>query len=280
MFQHYIITRFNLRKVDWTTTKSNQKVLSDSWLEERFELFENYCFPSVKNQSNQDFKWLVFFDNNTPDKYKQKIEEYKMLFENFYPFFINGMDNYLTSINDNVVLLDDKKYIITSRLDNDDSLNENYCEVVQSYFDEQTYMAIDIIDGFTMQVGDKIRLGYKKHLYNPFISLIEAKKNFKSVWYRDHTAWKYENKIIRVENKRLWLSIIHENNKVNEFTGYGNVNFDSISDFGIPTRKITNLRSGIEKWNSWYFLNFKNRINTLFDFYYKEIKKGVGLYNK
>ncbi|WP_051227980.1 glycosyltransferase [Gillisia sp. JM1] len=59
MFQHYILTRFNLRAEDWTTTKNNEKVLTEEWLEERFDLFENYCFSSVRNQTNQNFKWLV-----------------------------------------------------------------------------------------------------------------------------------------------------------------------------------------------------------------------------
>ena len=77
MFQHYILTRFNLRRDDWTITKNNEKVLSDSWLKDRFELFENFCFNSVKNQTNQNFKWLVFFDSNTPDNYKQKVKEFE-----------------------------------------------------------------------------------------------------------------------------------------------------------------------------------------------------------
>ena len=50
MFQHYIITRFNLRRDDWNLTKNNEKVLSDDWLKDRFELFENYSmFFSLLN---------------------------------------------------------------------------------------------------------------------------------------------------------------------------------------------------------------------------------------
>ena len=179
MFKHFIITRFNLRKDGWEITKNNEKLLNDSWLKERFELFENYCFHSVKNQSNQNFKWFVFFDVNTPDEYVTKIQDYKDSYDNFCPFFIDGMENYLPSIIENINLNCDQEYLITSRLDNDDSLNKNYVNEVQSYFDSQDYLAIDIVDGYTLLTGDKVRLGLKKHLYNPFISLIEKKKILK-----------------------------------------------------------------------------------------------------
>lgn len=50
MFQHFIITRFNLRREDWITTKNNDEVLSDIWLEEWFELFNTlfYVFFFIK----------------------------------------------------------------------------------------------------------------------------------------------------------------------------------------------------------------------------------------
>lgn len=130
MFQHYILTRFNLRADDWTVTKNNEKVLTEEWLEERFDLFENYCFTSVKNQTNQNFKWLVFFDINTPEVYKQKVENYRKTYQNFLPFFINGMNDFLPEIVKNINKLDSKEYIITSRLDNDDCIHENYTRVV------------------------------------------------------------------------------------------------------------------------------------------------------
>jgi hypothetical protein len=73
MFKHFLLTRFNLRVEDWATTKNGDQVLNDAWLMDRFRLFESYCLPSVKNQSNQDFTWFVFFDKNTPDKFKCKL---------------------------------------------------------------------------------------------------------------------------------------------------------------------------------------------------------------
>ena len=278
MFQHYIITRFNLRRADWTETKNNEKVLSESWLEERFDLFENFCFPSVKNQTNQHFKWFVFFDTNTPEKYKHKIEAYKKVFKNFHPFFIEGMKNFLPSIKEKANSDTIEKYIITSRLDNDDSLHENYVDVVQSYFNRQDYMAIDIIDGYGMQIGNKVRIGKMRHLYNPYISLIEKKENCKTVWHIGHAYWKYERNIFRVKNKPSWLTIIHKKNKANKFRGYGKVDPTILLKFNYSSSKVNELIGAFEDYSLWRFDSFKNWYYIFLAYYSKKIKKTSGFY--
>lgn len=281
MFQHYILTRFNLRDKNWTTTKNNEKVLSEEWLEERFDLFENFCLGSVKNQVNQNFKWLVFFDINTPEVYKQKIEDYKKSYKNFLPFFIDGMNNFLPEIVNNIKNLDSEKYIITSRLDNDDCIHENYTEVVQSYFDKQDHQALDIVDGYSLEIGKNTRLGGLMKLNNPFISLIEKKGDFKTVWFRNrHGSWKYEKNMTRIRGQRLWLSIIHSKNKVNRFSGYGNVNPKKLYEFHISKNRTGKIIESLVSFNSWRFLSFKNRLKLTSKRYYKDFKTFVGVYKK
>ncbi|PHR70577.1 MAG: hypothetical protein COA67_08100 [Lutibacter sp.] len=278
MFQHYIITRFNLRRDDWNTTKNNEVVLSDSWLEERFELFENYCFPSVKNQTNQHFKWLVFFDVNTPEIYKSKIEDFVKEYDNFHPFFIDGMKSFIPSIIEKVDVLDTEKYIITSRLDNDDCIHQDYTSVVQSFFDKQDYMAIDVTGGYGMEVGNKIKLGKMLHLYNPYISLIERKERVKTVWHKGHTHWKYERNILEVKNKHLWLTIIHEKNKSNKFRGFGKVKRTILDEFNISSSISKSLIDRMVDYKLWYFDSFKNKFYLLSAYYGKKIKKQIGFY--
>ena len=60
IIKHYILTRFNLcgRNRD----KSKQSTLTKEWLHHRIKLFETYCLPSIKQQTNQNFKWLILFD--------------------------------------------------------------------------------------------------------------------------------------------------------------------------------------------------------------------------
>ena len=38
--KHFIATRFNLKIEEWNTAKDGSVVLTEKWLEERFNLFE------------------------------------------------------------------------------------------------------------------------------------------------------------------------------------------------------------------------------------------------
>jgi hypothetical protein len=92
MFQHFVITRFNLRQKDWVASKSNNQVLTDQWMENRLTLFTHYCFPSLLMQSEQNFTLLMFFDITTPEKNRSTISQLQQQFPNFIPVFIDGMD--------------------------------------------------------------------------------------------------------------------------------------------------------------------------------------------
>lgn len=77
--KHFIATRFNLKIEEWNTAKDGSVVLTEKWLEERFNLFEKYCFPSVANQSIKNFYWLIFFDVSTPDIFKNELRNIQMI---------------------------------------------------------------------------------------------------------------------------------------------------------------------------------------------------------
>lgn len=279
MFQHFLITRFNLRKSDWKTNKNNVSVLTDEWHKNRFKLFTDFCFPSVVSQTNTNFKWLVFFDTTTPETYKKIVTELVNKLPNFTPIYVDGMDAFLPEIKKQVAT-NTSRYIITSRLDNDDCIGKNYVAEIQQRFQKQTYEAIDFVDGYTLQIAPDVRIGKKIHLFNPFISLIEKNENTKTVWSSSHTAWKKEKKIQQIRNVRIWSSIIHQENKVNEFTGFGNVQLDSFfDDFILPKtvkNKITNAIIPVSKWK---MMHFKNATREHWNLQFKTLKKALGLYN-
>ncbi|MEH6704895.1 glycosyltransferase [Galbibacter orientalis] len=278
MFNHFIITRFNLRKDDWKISKNNSPVLTKKWLENRFVLFENFCIPSVKSQTNKNFKWLVFFDKNTPNNFKKKIESYKFDFENFTPVYVDGMSKFLPTIQ-KILNENTSDYIITSRIDNDDSISKNYIEEVQKTFNKQTYTGVDFLDGYTLQISPNIKLGKRKQAFNPFISLIEKNENPKSVWHKTHSGWKKEKQVIRVPNKRVWMSIIHFENKVNEFVGYGKVNLQRLFDEFHLDKTIQNqILENIIDVSDWKFQSKKNEISSQWRTSYKDIKRKLSLY--
>jgi len=280
MFKHYLITRFNLKNPEWDVTKNNETLLTDEWMEDRMWLFENFCFPSVAAQTNKNFNWLLFFDTTTPEKYKKAIADLISNHANIKAFYINGMPEFYPSIQQ--FISEDSKgipFLITSRIDNDDCIHKNFINEVQHKFKSQDYEAVDIIKGYSLQVKPRFILGKKEHIFNPFISLIEKNEEPKTVWFNDHTLWKKETRITQITNKRLWMSIIHEKNKVNEFDGYDNVKWTNINKDFIVSEKINTLiERELIPHKNWLFLSLKNRLYVKLVLLSKQIKKALGIY--
>jgi hypothetical protein len=173
----------------------------------------------------------------------------------------------------------DASYIITSRIDNDDCIHKDYISTIQEQFKSQDFMAIDILKGYSLQISPDIMLGKKEHIFNPFISLIEINDNPKTVWFSDHNMWKKESRRIEISDKRLWMSIIHEKNKVNQFDGYDNISWDDLnSDFIVSDSISQKVSTHIIPHKQWRFLSFKNKLYVNYVLSSKKIKKALGLY--
>ncbi|MBO6880403.1 glycosyltransferase [Winogradskyella sp.] len=280
MFKHYLITRFNLRNKNWDVTKNNETLLTREWMTHRIGLFSNFCLPSVASQTNKDFQWLLFFDQTTDEDFKQELETLLKPYPHFKSFYVDGMDAFHPSIK--AYVSEDSKdssYIITSRIDNDDCIHKEYIDTIQQQFTSQDFMAIDVLKGYSLQISPEIMLGKKEHIFNPFISLIEKNVEPKTVWFSDHNMWKKESRRIEIANKRLWMSIIHEKNKVNEFDGYDNVNWNSIkSDFIVSKSVDKKVTSEIIPHSQWRYLSFKNKLYVNYVLASKKFKKALGLY--
>lgn len=280
MFKHYLITRFNLRNPNWNKTKNNESLLTDEWMSHRISLFSDFCLPSIIGQSNSNFKWIICFDTTTKPEFKEQILTLISPHKHIVALFVDGMNNFLPTIV-NYIGEDAKscKHIITSRIDNDDCIHKDYIESIQKTFNHQDFMAIDVVKGYSLQISPKFYLGKKEHVFNPFISLIENIENLKTVWQSDHNMWKKENRIIKITNKRLWMSIIHEKNKINEFDGYDNVDWKKIkNNFKLSDSINQKIKESLTPYSEWRFLSFKNKLYVKYILFSKTLKKSLGLY--
>ncbi len=278
MFKHYLITRFNLRNKNWDVTKNNEALLTRDWMTHRLWLFENFCLPSVTNQSNKDFTWLIYFDITTDDDFKTQIHSLLEPHTFIKYFFVEGMEAYYPSIQE-AIKDANTDYIITSRIDNDDCIHKDYITTVQKQFNRQDFEAVDILKGYSLQISPDIMLGKKEHIFNPFISLIEKNENPKTVWYSDHNMWKKESRIIEVKHTRLWMSIIHERNKVNEFDGYDNVSWENVKqDFIVSEDIQRKVDTEIIPHKKWRSLSIKNKLYVNYVLLSKQLKKSLGIY--
>lgn len=280
MFDHYLMTRFNLRNPNWEVTKNNETLLTDVWMEDRMWLFESFCFPSVVAQTNKNFRWLLYFDETTPEKYRSRIEALVRNHDNIEVFYINGMPAFYPEIKKLIESRSsEKKFIISSRIDNDDTIHKDFINEVQKQFDSQEYQVIDIIKGYSLQIKPTVMLGKKEHIFNPFISLIEKNDNPRTVWFNDHNIWKKETRVTQITNKRLWIAIIHEKNKVNNFNGYDPVSWDQINqDFIVSDAIKTFISQNIIPHQQWLKLSLKNKIIVKYKVLSKRFKKLLGIY--
>lgn len=217
--KHYLLTRFNLTFKEWKTSKNGELVLTDKWLKNRFVLFENYCLLSVKNQTNQDFVWCVFFDIKTPAQYRDKIEVISKSYSNFKPIFIDGNENLKKSFIDYIIkdITKEDKYIITTRLDNDDLIHKDFIKTIQYLYQPVDNMVIDLRKGYSITLGEpysEIRVFTSR--FNPFISVVESVEEFKTVISKMHQDWKTSTHIIDYNKHNLWIELVHQENKLND----------------------------------------------------------------
>lgn len=80
-------------------------------------------------------------------------------------------------------LEEDDDFIITSRLDNDDSIHHDFVYIIQNLAIKKHETIIDLRRGYQLDISSNIyeyRNYYNK--FNPFISLVESTSNFQTVF--------------------------------------------------------------------------------------------------
>ena len=225
---HFILTRFNI--LLWQNDKEGCKVRTTKWLEHRFSLFEQYCLPSIKSQTCQDFEWIVLFDSRTPEQYKNKITCYQRECPQLAPVFVEPeKGRYFAQIfRDEVVRRlnvshnpNDKARVLTTYLDNDDALDVRFVEDLQrraSSVDDGTFIRYE--EGYQFYTDHQ----YLLQIYYPrnhFVSVVESgnPNTVKGIFgYGGHYnidkikgAW-----IENVKSQPMWCEVVHEKNMIND----------------------------------------------------------------
>ena len=220
MFNHYVITRFNLKLENhFQKDKNGNPTQTEEWLKRRFELFDTYCFPSIQAQSCQQFKWLVLFDENTPYFYRKRIDSYHLTFPIFHPlFFKTGATFHLMQcLRNSIISKSDKNkpYILTTRIDSDDAFHIDAIKEIQSFF--MSYKKECFLNyNFGIQYDINNRVAVKiRYENNHFSSRMEKNTgNLETVISYDHTRIDKIDRVHSIENKTkpMWIEIIHESN--------------------------------------------------------------------
>ncbi|GGF46968.1 hypothetical protein GCM10011339_39400 [Echinicola rosea] len=219
-----MITRFNVEYLE--KVEANLSISVDDWLERRFELFFTYCYPSVVQQSEMDFTWLIYFDLNTPDAYIERILK-KDFAKVIKPAFATTWKNINENIRGEISHFDieENDLIISSRLDNDDALSADYIitiqEAVKSKFllERQLPFAIDLKNGLVYSSKESCLYSVSRKS-NPFISLVASNQgNLETVFDYQHQEITSRFKSIQISGKPLWFQNIHDTNISNRAYG-------------------------------------------------------------
>jgi hypothetical protein len=176
----------------------------------------------VINQTNQNFKWLDFFDINTPDEYKAKIDKYKNYYSNLIPCYIQNVSELIPELNIkiNINLTSSNKYLIASRVDNDDALHRGYIEDIQSHLDIESDVILNYKYGYMFDADNRI-LYSCSHVSNPFITrieLIDGQKH-KTIMSFNHTKASLNAPVRQLENLNSWMIVVHKHNLSNRVSG-------------------------------------------------------------
>lgn len=219
--QHFILTRFNL--LLFNKDKEGNKVRTIKWLDHRFLLFEKYCLPSVKNQTCQNFTWIVLFDSSTPDNYKAKIAGYQKECPQLIPIYVEPKNGrYFADIFRNEIIkrLEGKR-LLSTYFDNDDALNIKIIEDLQNRIisvKDDSFIFYD--DGYQLFTDHKymMKIHYPR---NHFVSYVEngSPTSIKSVFGFGGHYYIYKIKGARMEhiqNVPMWCEVIHEKNMDND----------------------------------------------------------------
>lgn len=229
-FFHYLIIRFSINLNETDTFKRERDPLNPVYLERRFALFTKYCLPSLKNQTNKNFILILVIDPNLSSEYREKL---KKLTKNcgFNTQLVEYGGNFeldnLLNCNEIDMMkktqsITGKKYICTTRLDDDDSLNPNYFNYaqyeIQTIIDKKLFFRPFI---HTLVYGNYLMIKdskcYLKKVRKPRLacglSFVNTLDDNTTIYSRSHHRWnpsEYPQYLNLHEN--MYFVLVHVDN--------------------------------------------------------------------
>ena len=213
-FHHVLMTRFNLA----TPGREFSIRTQPGWLEGRFDLFEQYCLPSVAAQTSHDFDWVIYFDIDTPQEFKDRIATLQKVFafRAFYtPMF--GRTGWQDSIRSEIAPR--TPFLLTTRLDSDDALATTFFERLHTEIAVQGHApgAYNFRNGLIRR-GEAV---YKMaHDSNPFFSFLEINDAaIRTAPGIHHMAIDETGPVVQIDGPPAWMQVVHDTNVSNRVRG-------------------------------------------------------------
>jgi Putative rhamnosyl transferase len=167
--EHFLLTNFNVR-LGWTRDVHGRTTLTPEWMEHRWRLFETFCLPSVRCQTDPRFRWLVRFDPGTPEGHRRRFRELTAGMTNVTPLW--RAEPFGAAVG---ALLDPSAdVLLTTRLDNDDAIHRTAMARIRAAVGDARPEFLNFPEGFALLLTEgPSRMVRYTHHSNPFLSLVE-----------------------------------------------------------------------------------------------------------
>ncbi len=209
---HVLLTRFNLP----TAGRESQVRAQEDWLRNRVDLFERFCLPSVRAQTSRDFRWIVYFDPESPSWLKERIPQ---LADDggFVPIFRAGVDHDELVADLIKVVGTPRKRLVTTNLDNDDGLAVDFAERLQMQVSiPSVRTAIYFSHGLILTGKD---LYSRIDRRNAFCSVVESWEEPVTCWADWHNLLGKSMPVREIAGSPAWLQVVHGGNVSNRVHG-------------------------------------------------------------
>lgn len=211
-FDHVLLTRFSVRFTE------DQPPAEEGWLAYRWGFFPDALASSLRNQTNRDFRWLVFFDAASPDWLREEVAE--SCPDLFDPVWLSDPWS-LPVVQASVAAVADQPYLITTRLDSDDAVATKFVADLQSHCDHQESLYVNFLNGVQVERNGAIyRFDYP---LNPFISYIERRSpdTAPRTVFQDFRHGYCQNlaPVLNVVGPPRWMQVVHGSNLANDIYG-------------------------------------------------------------
>ncbi|MGB8972349.1 MAG: glycosyltransferase, partial [Pseudomonas capeferrum] len=118
--KHFVFTNFGIGIKD------------ELWLSYRLEVFSNTALPSLANQSNQGFEWIIFVDEALPTLHRTRLETL-LRGSGLNARTLRVSDYSMVSREILRLIKDvDEAVLVTSRMDDDDCIHEHVIDLIQA----------------------------------------------------------------------------------------------------------------------------------------------------
>lgn len=173
------------------------------WLEERLELMERFLLPSLRNQSDRDFRWLLGCDETVDSEF---VDRLRAALDGIGEIVISSQEQSFSDLVESQI--PNQIAAITVRIDSDDAIGRNFVSSMKS-----AAVSVGYCYNFARGIGLDLKRGISRRLdipSSPFVAYVSDEG--KSVLSLGHHA-QIGNLVPVVElpsREAMFLKVLHD----------------------------------------------------------------------